>query len=253
MKNSSLLIGSAIFALSSYTYAATVTIGAGTYTENFNTLSASQEPAPGWDVRRVATGSSLGASKRSLLGVLPWADTGSAFRNVSSNNIPQTSDAAAQAANPNRVLAYRQTTPSGDPGAAFSFNFSSTGVLLDSLAIDLLLLDSGAASTTLSLQYGIGTSPTSFTTLTTWSDLNVAGGFGSTTFTFDRDDFGSSLDDQSQAWFRVVALTLATSGGGVYDLMAIDNFSVTANPVPEPSAMLLGCLGVLSFLGARRR
>ncbi len=249
-------------ALSSTASATTVNIGAGTYTENFNTLAVNQEPAPGWDIRLGASDSSIGtfASRRRLLAFgapVAWSDQGGGSRNLSSNNIPQTSDAAAQAANPNRALGFSQSFTLGNPGAAFNFNFSSTGILMDSVTIDLLLLNDVANSTTFSLGYGLGANPTSFTTLATWSDLDVAGGWGSTTFTFDRADFGSDLDDQSQAWFRVFAVTTVNQDGSAenaFDQVAVDNFSVTATAVPEPSTYALILIsGVAILIIARRR
>ncbi|GAA5123359.1 PEP-CTERM sorting domain-containing protein [Luteolibacter yonseiensis] len=256
MKKNLLLIGTAAFALSSFSQAATVALGAGTYTENFNTLSTGTEIAPGWDFRRNATASSLGTTKRVLLNfgnAFPWADAGGGAYNLSSTNIPQASDATAQAANANRALGFGQVTTAGDPGAALNFNFSTTGVLFDSLTIDLLLLHDAGKSTTYSLQYATGAAPTSFVTLATWSDASIPSGWGSETLTFDRADFGSALDGQSQGWLRLAVIDPATGSGSLYDVVAIDNLSISTSAVPEPSAMLLGCLGVLGFLSARRR
>lgn len=255
MKNNLLLVGSTILAITSSSYAATMAIGAGTYTENFNTLSTGQQPAPGWDIRTGATVSSLGLNESLSSFLRAWDHDSGQFKNVSSNDISQSSDLATQFANPNRALAVNQVTTFGDPGAAFNFNFSTATVSIAEISIDLLLLFNVQASTTFSIQYGIGANPSSFTTLGTWSDADVAGGWGSTTLTFDRTDFGSNLDNQSQAWFRVVALSPATGdgGSGARDKMAIDNFSITTSAVPEPSAMVLGLLGFLGLLGARRR
>lgn len=242
-----------IFAsLAAPAFAATVAIPSGTYTENFNSLvGSSLEPAPGWDGRGDATSSSLGVDVRNFPTALrAWTHTNGGIKNVSSTNIPKTSDATAQNANSNRALGLNQVPTFGNPGLAFNFNFSSTGVLLNSISIDLLLTSNNSLSTVLTIQYGLGSNPTSFQTLATWTDSDVAGGFGSTTFTFDRDDFGSDLDDQSQAWFRVAALDSATGSGNGFDQMAIDNFSVTA--VPEPGSMLLGALGFLGLIRRRR-
>jgi len=108
------------------------------------------------------------------------------------------------------------------------------------------MLDVQGMSAIFQIQYGLGSDPGAFTTLGTWSDPGV---FGTTTFTFDRDDFGTNLDHQSRAWFRIVALDAGT-GSGSFDMIAVDNFSITA--IPEPSALLLGGLGMLGRFRRRR-
>jgi hypothetical protein len=101
-------------------------------------------------------------------------------------------------------------------------------------------------STVWSVQYGIGASPSSFTTLATFSDPGI---FGSTTLTIPGATLGAALDNQAQAWFRVVALA-ASTGSGSRDSFAIDNFAITA--VPEPTTALLGAFGILGILRRRR-
>jgi len=78
-------------------------------------------------------------------------------------------------------------------------------------------------STTWTIQYGIGASPTSFTTLgSTYSD---PASFGTTTRSFTTGDL-VGINNQTSVWFRVVALT-ASSGTGSRDTFGIDNFSLT--------------------------
>lgn len=228
---------------------ATVSIGAGGYTENFDSLAASgsSEPAAGWTGRYGASSTSLGTTA-SIGPVRAWTHTSGQFKNVSSSNIDPGSDSTAQSANSNRAFAMRQVSSTGDPGMSFAFNFSSEGRSIDTLSFDLLLLDPAGRSTTLFIQYGFGTDPVSFETLGSWSD---PGAFGATHFAFDRNDFGSALDDRSQAWFRIVALDPTTGSGG-YDMIAIDNFSITVDSVPEPSAVALGLLGFAGLLRRRR-
>ena len=240
--------------LSSSAFCATVPIGPGTYTENFNSLIASDAPAPGWNLRTGATATSLGSG--ALNAVPPtlraWTHTNGQFKNVSSTNIPQASNATEQTANPNRALGLNQVIGFGDPGASFGFSFSSTEVRLNTVSIDLLLTNNTNKSTTFLVQYGVGAAPTEFFTLASWSDQDVAGGWGSTTLTFDRSQFGAALDHQPQAWFRVAALNQASTTGGAYDQVAIDNFSITASAVPEPASVLLGALGLLGLVSRRR-
>jgi hypothetical protein len=229
-------------------YSAIVSLSPGTYTENFNTMAAvSSTPAPGWRLSTNATAISLGTSTSIGL-VRTWDNTNLQFKNVSSDNIPANSAAAAQNANTDRALGLRSGSAVGDPGAALSFNFSSATVQVNSISIDLLMLDEQSKSANFTIQYGTGASPTSFTTLGVWSD---PGAFGTTTLTFDRSAFGSQLDGQSQAWFRIVALDAAT-GTGISDLVAIDNFSINSSAVPEASVSLLGAFGVLGLLRRRR-
>ncbi len=246
----------AFLLLATPAFCATVTITPGTYTENFDSMvSFNNEPVPGWLLRTDATASSLGvgAAQQIPTTLRAWTHTNGQFKNVSSTNIPQSSTQAEQNANPNRALGLNQTSGYADPGASFNFNFSTSTAIVETISIDLLLLNNVARSTPLTIQYGIGASPTSFVTLATWSDADLPGGWGSTPFTFDRSDFGSELDEQPQAWFRVVALTPSTGDEvSPRDQMGIDNFSITASAVPEPSTMILGALGLLGLVRRRR-
>jgi hypothetical protein len=240
-----------ILLVSSVTNAATVAITAGTYTQNFDSLGVVSvgEPLPGWLLRNGATATTMGSAGSLVSGMKTWADTGGGFKNVSSNDIDSGGDAAAQNANTNRALSMRQVNIQGNPGMSVNFNFSSTGVLLDTISFDLLMLNVAAKSTTFNIQYGLGASPSSFVSLGSWADPGV---LGSTSFTFDRSDFGSDLDGKTQVWLRIVALQAATGTGNVYDAVGIDDFSISASAVPEPSAMLLGAIGVVGMLRRRR-
>ncbi len=233
--------------------AATISIAAGTYTENFDAMAASgSAPAPGWAMRLGATASTMGNATTLAINAPNWSDTGGAFRNISSSNIDPASDPAAQAANGNRAVGFRQVGFGGySPGMSLCFNFATDGVQIDGFSLDMLQLNDAATRvSTYTIQYGFGTAPTSFTTLGTWT---TDGTFGATSLSFDRDDFGTNLDGKSQVWLRVVALTAATGSGSVYDLVGLDNFSISASAVPEPSAALLGALGVFAFFQRRRR
>lgn len=252
MKSNIILMGAALAALAPVTArSAVMAITPGTYTQNFDSLLPvpNSEPAPGWKFRTGSTASSLG-TQANIVNAPLWSETGGGFRNVSSTNIAADSDAAAQNANTNRAIGMRQVRIGNySPGAAICFEFSTTAVQINSISMDLLLLEDGATrETTFDIQYGLGASPGSFTTLGSWTNNGV---FGATNFSFDRDDFGSALDDGSRVWFRLVALTASPGSGGTFDLVGIDNFSINASAVPEPSAALLGAVGILGLF--RRR
>lgn len=242
---------SLILLASSATNAATVAITPGTYTQNFDSLGSVSggEPVTGWLLRNGATATTLGTAGSLISGMKPWAETGGGFKNLSSNNIDLGGDTTAQNSNSNRALGMRQVSIQGNPGMSVNFNFSSTGVQLDTISFDLLMLNIAGKSTTFEIQYGLGTTPTSFVSLGSWADPGV---LGATNFTFDRSDFGTALDGKSQVWLRIAALQAATGTGTVYDAVAIDNFSISASAVPEPTSILLGALGVVGMLRRRR-
>ncbi|GAA5126750.1 hypothetical protein JIN84_09320 [Luteolibacter yonseiensis] len=251
MKNKIALVLPALALLTATrSHATTVALTPGTYTENFNSIVvASMEPATGWGLYMSPTATEMG-SLTPLGRKRTWDNGNGQFKDVSSANIPANSDANAQNANTDRALAMRQVSNGGfDPGMAFAFNFSSTSLMVTNFSIQMLMLEEQSRSTDLVIQYALGSSPASFTTLGTWSDPGV---FGITPLTFDRSDFGSQLDGQSQVWLRIAALTPSTGTGSGYDMIAIDNFSLNTAAVPEPSAALLGALGVLGLLRRRR-
>jgi hypothetical protein len=248
MKKSPLVVSFALaLAWAPLGNAATASLAAGTYTENFNALSTSL-PA-GWDVRTGATGTGLGSTVTFSTSTRTWGDTAGAFKNLSAADIASDSSTADQSANTNRSLGIRQTSSFGDPGASFNFNFSTAGLDVTSISIDLSMLNVQPRSTSWSIQYGVGADPSSFTTLGTWEDPGV---FGTSSFVFDVDDFGTALNEKAQLWFRVVALSGSTESGA-RDTMGIDNFSITtAVVIPEPSIALLSGLGLLGLLRRRR-
>lgn len=215
-------------------------ITADDYTQNFNSIGSGLPT--GWTVRTGATASSLGSVATFSTTQAGVADTSGGFKNFTSAG-GSTSD---------RALGVRQTGSFGDGGAAFAFNFSTIDVEVTQLSIDLQMLSVQPRSTTWTIQYGIGASPTSWVTLGTYSD---PGTVGSTTRTYTTANFGTALDDVSSAWFRVVALS-ASTGSGNRDSFGIDNFSIQAvATVPEPStyAMLFAGVGVMVWVVRRKR
>jgi hypothetical protein len=217
------------------------------YTQGFNSIGTALPT--GWTVRTGATASALGTTATLTTAATSWGDTAGSFKNfAASTSLTETATTAEQSGSSNRALGIRQTGSFGDPGASFNFNFSTVGFDITSLSLDLMMLSVQTRSTTWSIQYGVGASPTSFTTLGTWSDPGV---FGATTLTYTSANFGTALNDQTNLWFRVVALS-GSSGTGSRDSMAIDNFSLSAVAIPEPSTYALIVLGLGGLILARR-
>jgi len=200
------------------------TITSGTYTQNFDSIGSGLPL--GWSTRTAATTSSIGTAATLNAAATAWSTSTGQFANYASNNIDSSSSTATQTADTNRALGMRQTGSVGDPGASFSFNFSSIDVDLSSISFDLMTLYDNTRTTTWTIDYGIGPSPTSFTTLGTYS----SGTFASTNFTFTLASNPTDLASMSNAgsvWIRVSAL-VASTGTGSRDTTAIDNFSVVA-------------------------
>ena len=229
---------------------AQLTLTGTSYTQNFDNLGTSL-PSD-WTVRTGATASSLGTSATFTTASSTWANTTGDFKNLASaTGLSSGSTTLAQNNSTNRALGIRQAGSFGDPGASFNFNFNSTGLTLSSLSVDLQLLSPQGYSTTWSLQYATGASPSSWTTFATYSD---PGTFGSTTITASSGAL-SGMSNQNNVWFRAVALS-ASTGSGSRDTFALDNFNLTfaASAIPEPSSYAAIC-GAVALAGAivRRR
>jgi len=198
-----------------------ITVRAAGTLETFNSLSSGLPS--GWTVRTGATASSLGTTATLVTAATDWSSTSGNFRNVASfgSGLAATASIADQAAATDRALGVRQTGSFGDPGAAFVYQFSTAGQTPQGLSVDLQMLSVQARSTTWTIQIAAGASPTSWTTLGTFSD---PGTFGSTTVSYDAAAL-ASIADQSTAWFRVAAFG-ASTGSGSRDTLALDNFSI---------------------------
>jgi hypothetical protein len=211
----------AIATSASISHAAVALTGA-SYTQNFDSIGSGLPT--GWDVRTGASATTLGSAATLTTAATTWGDSGGAFKNVaSSTSLTSAATTTDQANSSDRALGIRQTGSFGDPGAAFNFNFNSTGLAINTISFNLEMLSVQSRSSTWSIQYATSASPSSFTTLGTWGD---PGTFGSTSLSFSTSDFGTNLNDLSSAWFRVVALSGSTSTGS-RDTIAIDDFSMT--------------------------
>ncbi len=210
------------------------------YTQNFDNIGTALPSE--WACYKSATSSSLGTldtySGSPAFGA--YYDTtncaadvfGHGFKNCASATASSsTSSCTAQQAIQNRALGVRQVSgtsyPGYDPGAAFVLHIANTtGKSGFSLTFKLQSLDIlSSRTTTWVVDYGIGSSPSSFTA-TSPTGTMVTGNsiFSNNTITVN---FGTALDNQNQdVWIRVVALA-NTTGSGNRTTSAIDDFSLS--------------------------
>ena len=223
----------------------------GTYSEGFNSLgnaTGSTSIPSGWSISNNATTSSLGT----LLTTTDrntWADTTGGSRNVASTTgLTSSSTTTVQNAASNRALGYRQSGSIGDPGAAFVFNFNSTGLTISTISFDFLTVDPQTRTTTWLAQVSInGTAWTSLTTSPVTITDSASWGLTSVSIS----TVPTLVDNISSGYFRLFA-SVASSGSGSRDTIAIDNFSLTA--VPEPSTWaLIGLGSAFALWNIRRR
>lgn len=209
-----------------------VTLSGTSYTELFDNIGAGLPT--GWTVRTPATASSLGTAQTLTTTATAWNNTTGAFKNfASADGLTGTSTSAQQAASTDRALGVRQTGAFGDPGAAFTLQLANTsGFSNFTLTFDLQSLDQSAAvtrTTTWLVQYGIGASPSSFTTVATVPATLQTGNvtFSNTNVSVN---FGSALDNQADnVWIRIVTLT-GTSGTNNRPSTGIDDFILSYSP-----------------------
>lgn len=222
-------------------FAQTLTLSGTSYTQNFNNIENGLPD--GWTVRTGASSSLAGTitswqTANSAPQSNSWSATTGRFANHAATvsnfgtNFVSNESAVTQAAATNRSLAIRQTGGFGDPGAAFVLRIENTiGLGNFEMAIDLLMLSVQTRSTVWTIDYAIGNTPSSFTSLGTYSDPVE---FGVTTRNIS---FGSALNNQTEnVWIRIAALGGST-GAGSRDTFGIDNLSLSWTSVgtqPEP-------------------
>ena len=198
---------------------AQVTLTGTSYTQNFNSIGTALPT--GWSVLTGATATGLGTAATYSTTQLQWSNTTGAFGNTASaTGLTGNENQATQNGIADRSLSIRQTGTFGDPGASFTFEAANTqGLSGFTLSLDLDMLDVQTRSTTWSIQYALGATPTTFTTIETYTDPGV---FGVTTKS--GLTLGTDVNNQSDPlWIRIVALSAAT-GSGSRDRLGIDNF-----------------------------
>lgn len=216
-----------------------ITLTTSGQTINFDNIGTAGLPS-GVYVKQDATSTDLGNEATVYNGNFntgtAWNQSSLGFKNyASATGLTSSSDVNAQNAATNRALGVRQTSTvgsGGDPGAAFVFRLANTtGKTNLQMQFQLQSLDAPATAgrtTTWKVDYGIGNTPTAFTTVTTnpATITTVNGTFSNVTVTAN---FGAALNNISQpVWIRIVALT-PTTGGGSRASSAIDDVKFTWN------------------------
>jgi uncharacterized protein len=221
------------------------------YTQNFNGIGSGLPS--NWAVNTGATTTSLGSAATFVTGATSWGSATGQFSNMASaTGLVSSTSTTDQSNASNRAIGLRQTGSFGDPGAAFVFNFNSSGVTVSAINFDLMMLSVQTRSTSFTIDYGLGSSPNSFTSLGTWTD---PGAFGTTSITLSSGLAG--LSNQSNVQFRIVTIGGST-GSGTRDSIGLDNFamSYSASAIPEPStyAAIIGAcaLGVAAWQRRRK-
>lgn len=208
---------------------AQLTLTGTSYTQSFDGV-ASGLPT-GWSVYTGASATTLGAAAAFSTTAVAWATTTGQFANMAASEAPATSgDAtAAQSGRADRVIGLRQSSAFGDGNAAFALRLANTtGFSTFTMSFKLQSMDPGAAARTQTwlVDYGIGTAPTSFTTVTTTpASLSTAvGTWNSTTVTLT---LPAAIDNQSgNVWIRVRAAA-ATTGSGNRPVTGLDDVTLS--------------------------
>jgi hypothetical protein len=229
------------------------------YFQNFNSLGSGL-PA-GWGVYTNVSATTIGSNTAFIhtnanSTTNTWANTTGAFKNLAaSTGLTNGATTAEQQASANRALGLRGSGSFADVASnrvSLNFNFSTIGVEIASLSLDAMLLVVEGRQMIWDIQFGLGATPTSWTTLGSWTAGTNSSDWGATSLAYNTNDFGTSLDNQSSVWFRFTSLTNST-GGGSRPVVGIDNFSLEV--VPEPSTYALLALTGAGFAGyvIRRR
>jgi endonuclease/exonuclease/phosphatase family metal-dependent hydrolase len=201
-----------------------VTLSGTQYLQNFDNIGTAL-PA-GWGIKTGAISNTvLGADAALTTAPTLWNVTSGRFNNFASAEIGASGD---QNAATNRALGIRQTGTVGDPGAAFVVKLANTtGFTALNLSFKLQSLDVTSTRTTLWLvEYGIGETPTSFTSVSSIPTTLPTGNslFSNQTVTAS---LGSALDNvSSPVWIRI-RTNVASTGTGNRPSTAIDDFILT--------------------------
>ena len=204
-----------------------VTVSGGSYTETFDGVGSGLPT--GWTVRTGASSSALGTPVATFsTATNTWANTGGGFKNLASaDGLSSSSNTTAQNGATDRVIASRQTSSFGDPGAAFVLQLANTtGLSNIQISFKLQSLDVPSGRTVnWVVDYGIGANPTSFTQVSIGTLATGGSTFSSNTVTLTN---AIPAENASNVWIRIVALTGST-GSGNRPTVGIDDFTLTAS------------------------
>lgn len=247
---------------------AQIALSGTSYSQNFDFLGTGPTFASalpdGLTVRLGATATTLGTAVTTVDNSGPptagaintmtvtWADVTGGARNVASGTgLSNTASDTTQNSTANRALGIRQTGSFGDPGAAVTFQFADTAGVKDfRLSASLQNLNVQGRDTTWTVRYAVGSAPTSFTTLGTYT---TGGAFDVNTTAINNVALGADADNQGQnLWIQFAALS-TSAGSGSRDVFAVDDVVLTFTPVPEPTPALATAAVGLGLAAARRR
>lgn len=212
------------FALSAW---GQVTLTGSSYTETFDGI-ASGLPT-GWTVRTGATVSAIGIASTFTNAATTWGSATGNFRNCASGDgMVSTASGTDQSNSTDRALSVRQTGSFGDPGAAFILQLTNTtGFQTFQAQFKLQSLDAGSTrTTTWTLDYGVGATPTSFTPLS--SGTTGGGSFSNNTINVV---LPVGIENQNTpVWIRIVTLSVST-GSNSRTTTGIDDFNLTYSAI----------------------
>ena len=226
-----LITAAAFSTLIAITTHAQVSLTGTNYIQDFNSLGSGLPT--GWTTRLGVSTTNLGTALAftntgSSSAINNWSDTTGAFKNyASATGLVSNSTTGAQQASTNRALGITPTGTFGDVAtnySAFVLQLNNTaGFESFSLSMDAMVLSSQTRTNVWTLDYGVGASPTSFTTLTNWTTPAT---FGTTTLSISSETLSGIANLSDNVWIRFSLLTPST-GSGSRDRIGIDNFSLT--------------------------
>ncbi|MEO6833151.1 MAG: Ig-like domain-containing protein, partial [Chitinophagaceae bacterium] len=188
----------------------------------------------GWEVDSLASSTSKGFAMNFDTNPNAWSNATGKSKNVAAKDtLSSTASTTLQNAARNRALGVRQTTPI-DIGVAFTLTISQTQSLSNlNIAFNLQSLDANSKRTTIwQVQYGIGATPSTFTTVSASSTNGLTTGNSTFSNSVVTASFGSALDSQlGPVVIRVVTLN-GTVGTNSRATSAIDSFALSWTGTP---------------------